>query len=289
MSGTPNLIGKIGYLLAGLTGRLQASAQCPSCQSVTATTVDRKFFHSLKECAKCRLLFRHPAESATGMKAFYQKGYAEPGMTTELPDPTTLKQLIDTGFKDSAKDFSYHLRVLQALGLKQGARLLDYGANWGYMTWQFQKAGVDVTAFEISAPRAAYGQKLGVKIHTSLAEAGADFDMVYSCHVLEHVPDPASVIREQLALVKPGGLVVAHTPNGCRSHQARHRDLFHQTWGRVHPVLLTDEFVARVAGEHPYLVTSDDTPEAVATWNGTTQEIRDTSGTGFFFAIRKTV
>ena len=287
MSGTPNLIRKAGYLLAGLSGRLGATVKCPSCQSEVATTVDRKFFHSLKECEKCRLLFRHPAESASGMAAFYQECYAEPGLTTELPDAATLKRLIGTGFKGSAKDFSYHLTVLQALGLKPGAPLLDYGANWGYMTWQFMRAGVDVTAFEISKPRAAFGRELGVTIHTSLDEVGGGFDMVYSCHVLEHVPDPAESLRQQLELVRPGGLVVAHTPNGSPTHREKHPDVFHRTWGRVHPVLLTDQFVSHVAGEHPFLITSDDAPESVRTWDQQSQELRDTSGDGFFFAIRR--
>jgi 2-polyprenyl-3-methyl-5-hydroxy-6-metoxy-1,4-benzoquinol methylase len=287
MSGAINLIKKTGYLLAGLSGRLQSSARCPSCQSEIATTVDRKFFHSLKECERCRLLFRHPAESASGMNAFYQEGYAEPGMTTELPDAATLKHLIDTRFKGSAKDFSYHLKVLQSLGLKPGSRLLDYGANWGYMTWQFQQAGVDVTAFEISGPRAAFGRELGVTIHTSLDDVGSGFDMVYSCHVLEHVPDPAETLKQQLSLVRPGGLVVAHTPNGSGSHRQLHPDVFHHTWGRVHPVLLTDRFVAHAAGDHPFLITSDDAPEAVRTWDQQSQDLRDTSGSGFFFAIRR--
>jgi SAM-dependent methyltransferase len=287
MSRTLNLTGKAGYLLSGLSGRLGAAAQCPSCQSQAAATVDRKFFHSLKECEKCRLLFRYPSESPSGMADFYQESYAEPGLTTELPDTATLERLIETEFKQSSKDFSYHLRVLQALGLQSGSRLLDYGANWGYMTWQFQRAGVDVTAFEISKPRAAYGHQLGVKIHTALEEVGMGFDMVYSCHVLEHVPDPAESLRQQLKLVRPGGLVVAHTPNGSPSHRAKHRDVFHHTWGRVHPVLLTDQFVAHLAGMHPYLITSDDSPESIRTWDQEGQELRDTSGEGFFFAIRR--
>jgi len=287
MAGTSALVEKIGYLLTGLQGRLGTKARCPSCKSTSAETVDRKYFHSLLECQACRLLFRHPAESASDMADFYHKCYAEPGLTTELPDEQTLAALLASGFAGSGKDFSYHIKVLLALGLKAGDRLLDYGANWGYASWQFLRTGFDVTAFEISKPRAAYGLKLGVKIHTTLEQAGDGFDLIYSCHVLEHVPDPAEVLRKQLEMVRPGGLVVAHTPNGCLSHRTRHSKLFHQTWGRVHPVLLTDEFVSRIAGTNPFLITSDDSPEVVATWDQSTQEMRDTSGDGFFFAIRQ--
>lgn len=274
------------YMLSGLTGRWQSPCICPSCQCHVSTTVDRKFFHSLKECQECHLVFRYPTESAPVMAAFYQQAYAEPGITTELPDSATLNHLLKTNFQGSAKDFSHHLTVLQALGLQPGSRLLDYGANWGYMTWQFQKAGIDVTAFEISEPRAAFGRELVLTIHTTLDTVGKDFDMVYSCHVLEHVPDPAATLRQQFELVRPGGLVVAHTPNGSARHRAKHPDQFHHTWGKVHPVLLTDQFVARLAGNRPFLISSDDQQLPLANWDQQSQQIHDTSGGGFFFVIR---
>lgn len=249
--------------------------------------VDKKFFHSLLQCGECHLIYRFPTENASGMDAFYQESYAEPGLTTELPDAATLARLLETKFKGSGKDFSYHIAVLGALGLKDGGRILDYGANWGYMTWQFQQAGFDVSAYEISVPRANYGLKLGIDVKTQIQDVGGDFDMVYSCHVLEHVPDPAATIREHLALLKPGGLVVAHTPNGCRSFREKHYSLFHQTWGQVHPVLLTDDFIAHVAGNRPYFVSSNDAPESMSLWDQQSQVRQDVSEPGFIFVIRK--
>jgi SAM-dependent methyltransferase len=281
------LLGKANYLFSGLSGRISGVANCPSCGSNVSSVVDRKFFHILKECSECHLLYRFPVENASAMDAFYQHSYAEPGLVTELPDDYTLTRLLDTEFKGSGKDFSYHISVLRALGLKDGGRILDYGANWGYMTWQFLRAGFDVSAFEISVPRALYGRKLGVDVKTKIQDVGAGFDMVYSCHVLEHVPDPAATLREQLDLLKPGGLVVAHTPNGCRGFREKHQTMFHQTWGQVHPVLLTDEFIAHVAGDRPYFVSSIDTPETLASWDQQSQVREDTSGTGFVFAIRQ--
>jgi hypothetical protein len=42
---------------------------------------------------------------------FYDVGYSEPGLTTQLPDD---KQL-ETGFKGSEKAFTYHTSILSAL------------------------------------------------------------------------------------------------------------------------------------------------------------------------------
>jgi SAM-dependent methyltransferase len=222
------------------------------------------------------------------MQEFYDDDYVEPGLTTELPDDRTLDELIRTEFKGSAKDFSYHIRMMQALGVPTGATMLDYGANWGYASWQFQRAGFDVQSFEISRPRAAFGEKLGLRIATSLTDVRPPFDLIYSCHVLEHVPNPQETIESMLAMLKPGGLVVGQTPNGSPAFRDADRRHFQNIWGQVHPVLLTDGFVKRIAGSRPFLICSDDHPDYLRTWDGQSQEHRDCSRDGLFFAIRNT-
>ena len=278
--------GKINYLVSGLTGRLSTSAACPACGDCNGRLIARKWFHSLLECPNCRLLHRYPVESQQHIDDLYDHGYEEPGLTTQLPSDDALEQLVTTGFKGSPKDFSYHASILSALGLAAGGRLLDYGANWGYASWQFARHGFDVTSFEISRPRAAYGRKLGLAIETEIARVGTGFDMVYSCHVLEHTPNPRTVLLEQLDLVKPGGLVVAHTPNGSALHRQSSPG-FNLTWGYVHPVLLTDDFVRHVAGARPYLVGSDDRPENVKTWDRATQLSQPADDSGLFLVIRR--
>lgn len=274
-------------MLSGITGRLKGTAVCPSCNSISALIRDRKWFHALLECKGCGLMHRFPVEAAADMAKMYDDGYAEPGLTTELPDDANLSRLLEIGFKGSGKDFSYHVSILRALGLTAGARLLDFGANWGYASWQFDRAGFDVTSYEISKPRAAYGSKLGRSIETDITMVGTGFDVAYSCHVLEHTQDPAAAMRTQLSLVKPGGLVVAHTPNGSVAFQAKNAKAYHLMWGKVHPVLLTASFVQKVADGRPCFVSSDDRPEFVAKWDGKANKVEAIDGPGLFFVIRK--
>ena len=191
---------------------------------------------------------------------FYNAGYLEPA-ATQLPDDKTLMHLLETGFKGSEKDFAYHSSILIALKVPTNGKILDFGANWGYASWQFARTGFDVKSFEISKPRAAFGKKLGLTIHTDINDVGHGFDAVYSCHVLEHTPNQRDVLLKQLSLVKPGGLVPGHTPNGSKGFRMKKYISFHRSWGLVHPVLLSDGFVQRVAGSLPYIVTSDDGPE----------------------------
>ena len=278
------MLKKASYLVNGITGRLK-TAVCPACGSTMGQAVDRKWFHSLVECNRCGLLHRYPCESPRQMAAFYQSGYSQTGLTTDLPSDAELKTLIVTAFRGSGKDFRYHARVLEALR-PAGRRLLDYGANWGYAAWQFARLGFEVTSYEISRPRAEFGAKLGVKIHTDLANVDGPFDIIHSCHVLEHVADPLAALNTQLSMLKPGGMLAAHTPNGTQSYRSAAQGTFRQTWGQVHPVLLNDKFVGYVARSRPYLVTSNDSPENVEAWDQHSQVVESTADVGFFFAIK---
>ncbi len=206
------------------------------------------------------------------MQAFYDDGYAEPGLTTELPDASTLSHLMASGFAGSGKDFRWLIGRLKALGLKPGSRVLDYGANWGYCTWQLRQAGFDAVGYELSRPRAAFAARLGVTVETRLDRLGDHFDMVVSCHVIEHVPNPRETLEQQLGKVVPGGLVVALTPNGSAAYRSANRNGWQRSWGQVHPVLLTDRFCRGVARDRPCLITSDSSDDRLARWNSAAQE-----------------
>jgi hypothetical protein len=276
---------RVAYMLSGLAGRIAQHPSCPACGDSGGSTRDRKWFHTLIECQRCLLLYRFPMESPQAMSDFYDVGYSE-SAAIELPDDKRLSKLLETGFKGSKADFTYILSILSALKVPVNGRILDFGANWGYASWQFARAGFDVTSFEISKPRAAFGKKLGLTIHTDINEVGQGFDAVYSGQVLEHTPNPREVLLKQLSLVKPGGLVAAHTPNGSKGFRSKNYAAFHRIWGQAHPVLLSDDFVLSVAGSLPYIVTSDDRPEKLANWDGVSHVKQSTDGSGLFFAIR---
>jgi hypothetical protein len=131
-------------MLSGLTGRAMQRPFCPACGNRHANIRDRKWFHTLLECQTCKLLYRFPTESPQDISDFYEFGYAEPGLTTGLPDEDQLSKLLENNFKDSEKDFTHHLSIFTVLNGPANARILDFGANWGYASWQFARAGFDV-------------------------------------------------------------------------------------------------------------------------------------------------
>ena len=106
-----------------------------------------------------------------------------------------------------------------ALALVDGRRFIDVGCGEGGLL-DVVRSDVgnawDITGFEISQTRGYRARERGH--HVLVSEDGrvplpdASADVVASTHVVEHVPDDASYVREMARLVRPGGIVYIETP-----------------------------------------------------------------------------
>lgn len=106
----------------------------------------------------------------------------------------------------------------------QGARVLDVGCGAGLLSEALAREGAQVTALDL-APELVkvarlHGLESGVKVDyrlqsvESLAEEmPGQFDAVTCMEMLEHVPDPGSVIRACATLLRPGGRLFLSTLN----------------------------------------------------------------------------
>ena len=111
----------------------------------------------------------------------------------------------------------------ERLGLP-GKRVIDIGCGGGLLSEGMARRGATVTGIDLGeAPLAVarlHAEKSGVQVEylqvlaEEIAEQRAgDYDAVTCLEMLEHVPDPASVIRACAKLVKPGGQVFFSTIN----------------------------------------------------------------------------
>jgi SAM-dependent methyltransferase len=102
--------------------------------------------------------------------------------------------------------------------LRPGGRVLDFGCSWGYGTCQFRQSGFDAVGFEISKPRAEFGRaKLGLRIIDTADELAkmpeGSFDIIFSNHVVEHLPEIGAMFALLTRLLQPDGFVFHVLPN----------------------------------------------------------------------------
>ena len=113
--------------------------------------------------------------------------------------------------------------VAERVALK-GARALDVGCGGGLLSEALARAGAEVTAIDLASGvldvARLHLHESGVSVDyreiavEALAEEKpAAFDVVTCMEMLEHVPDPASVIRACATLLKPGGKLFLSTLN----------------------------------------------------------------------------
>ena len=106
-----------------------------------------------------------------------------------------------------------------------GKRVIDIGCGGGILSDSMARKGALVTGIDLSAKALRVAQLHALEAGTTnvsyeeiSAEAMAqehpgEFDVVTCMEMLEHVPDPGSVVRACSALVKPGGWVFLSTLN----------------------------------------------------------------------------
>lgn len=107
----------------------------------------------------------------------------------------------------------------------KGLRVLDVGCGGGILAESMARLGADVTGIDLASKSLRVAQLHALEAGISnvryeeisaedMAERqSASFDVVTCMEMLEHVPDPSSIVQACASLVRPGGWVFFSTLN----------------------------------------------------------------------------
>lgn len=106
----------------------------------------------------------------------------------------------------------------------EGKKVVDIGCGGGILAESLAQSGADTTGIDLSEKALKVAELHALEVGANLTyraisaedlaqEQAGQYDVVTCMEMLEHVPDPASVVRACATLCKPGGTLFFSTLN----------------------------------------------------------------------------
>jgi 2-polyprenyl-3-methyl-5-hydroxy-6-metoxy-1,4-benzoquinol methylase len=147
-------------------------------------------------CGRCGLARTHPVPDTSQ----YSAGFA---LTTS-----------DGRFVGAFED-PYSESIADAVrGRVPSGRFLDVGCGVGSLVMAAKERGFQAVGVDLDPIATAEGRRLGRPVRTgSIADVRGEFDAIVLNHVLEHVLDLSSFLRQVEARLAPGGSLFLFVPH----------------------------------------------------------------------------
>lgn len=148
-------------------------------------------------------------------------------------DPNEIRKFEELAFRwwDTESEFKplhdinpLRLNYIDDRTRLQGKKVIDIGCGGGILAESMARRGASVTGIDMGETPLSVARLHALESQVAVdyrqisaeeiaAEAAGQFDAVTCMEMLEHVPDPSSVIASCASLVKPGGDVFFSTIN----------------------------------------------------------------------------
>lgn len=186
----------------------QPSSTCHVCGAPRRPWIVKQS-RAVERCTRCDLIWvpAGVAIGASGVSIYEEEVpiFAQEGNADYYLDPAQL---------DNFRDKLAWVRSV----LRDGATLLDAGANYGHFLAVagevYRARGFDISPAAVAWSRDRFGVDNRVaSIYALPAELAGPFDAIVSFDVIEHVDDPRRALRSMHDALQPGGLMFLTTPD----------------------------------------------------------------------------
>lgn len=168
--------------------------------------------YGILECETCGFIHIDPVPARDELDTVYREEY----YTEEKPQ--FIERVIeDLRWWETVYDDRYDFLESKLAGKRR--RVLDIGCGPGYFLKRGLERGWKCLGVEPSRQAARHAKGLGVGVinaffdDSTASSIKARFDAVHLSEVLEHVPDPAEVLKRAKGLLDAGGIICSVVPN----------------------------------------------------------------------------
>ena len=221
-------------------GRDQQTVVTPH---VYGSSVDRSaaFFH----CGKCDVRYQYPGLTSEEETHFYAaefEGFMS-GRSGQKGGWLKAEQHIKANESTRLRRMKYLAPFLDG-----PTHILEVGCSSGFMLYPLVASGHQCIGVEPSGVFSQFVAERGLRVFQSADELHSErphakFDLVMHFFVLEHISDPIPFLRNQLAMLKPGGTIVFEIPNAADPlYSVYDIPAFERFyWSVAHPWYLSEE------------------------------------------------
>lgn len=177
----------------------------------TGPALDTRDGYDVIDCARCGFAHVVPLPTESEAKELYAENY----YADEKPDYLARAAEDEAWAKLSYVD---RLETVEALLMPDRRRLLDIGSGPGYFLKTARERGWDAQGIDPSTQAVAHAREMGIPMTEGLfddmsAKRLGCFDVITLTNMLEHVPQPRTLIANAAACLTPGGIICVTVPN----------------------------------------------------------------------------
>ena len=210
-----NVNKELNRLIDPATGKVKAElleqVHCPVCEAQEFDPLFTKQGFDFVRCTKCSLVYVNPRLLESATLAYYGDSADQQSMEDWM------KVLASPA--NQAWQVPYFQEAVDILAQHIPARgkILDIGCSIGLFMEVAQRSGFECIGLEPEPKSREYAVQRGLDVRPELfKDAGFSansFDAITMFGVMEHLSNPKQILIEIMDALKPGGIVMAVSPN----------------------------------------------------------------------------